>query len=296
MTEKKLIRDELKKIPVKFLSDLYAKIEEIGKGAYGKVYLGYSLKNRKKIVAIKEIKNFAKFMENKDLEKALVYIHVLIAEYKILKILSEEGCRSDILCYEDFFMDPTNKYMYLITDYIQGLNLQEQIGNIFDTVPYEQALNIIYTIVIKILDALVFVHKHGFIHADIKPDNILVYIVGGQDYQPILIDFGLSCLNNVQCTTRGSPIYISPESFVSQKLSEKSDIWSLGITFYEILVGNPYPNVINLQQLYKTLLNQPKLTFNTSLPKLDRVLNAMLTFDINDRPTAKQLYALAISL
>jgi len=91
--------------------------------------------------------------------------------------------------------------------------------------------------------ALDYAHREGFIHRDIKPDNILFR----KDNTPVLVDFGIARAmdSNSQLTTTGmiigTPHYMSPEQCQGEKVDGQSDIYSLGIVFYEMLTGDiPY--------------------------------------------------------
>ena len=139
----------------------------------------------------------------------------------------------------------------------------------------------------QILQGLAEIHKKGIIHSDIKPENIM----GTKDYQAILIDFGLSCfIRNSICPRRGSPLYFAPEAFTQNYFTKKSDIWSLGATLYTILVGELYPTVNNVKELKKTLSN-PNLRWNVNTPNkvVNSLIKSMLTYDVNNRPSAKKL-------
>jgi DNA-binding response OmpR family regulator/predicted Ser/Thr protein kinase len=95
----------------------------------------------------------------------------------------------------------------------------------------------------RIAGALTVVHRAGILHRDLKPANIMLRENG----QVVLIDFGLAkdLVNRTHSTAdgvlRGSPYYMSPEQAQGVELDERSDLYSLGVIFYEMLLGTkPY--------------------------------------------------------
>jgi serine/threonine protein kinase len=97
-----------------------------------------------------------------------------------------------------------------------------------------------FRIVRKVAKALQYAHKEGFIHRDIKPDNILFR----KDNSPVLVDFGIARQvdSDSRLTTMGmiigTPHYMSPEQCRGEKIDGQSDIYSLGAVFYEMLTGD----------------------------------------------------------
>ncbi len=134
----------------------------------------------------------------------------------------------------------------------------------------------VFRILKRMAMALDYAHREGFIHRDIKPDNILFR----KDNTPVLVDFGIARAvdSSSQLTTSGmiigTPHYMSPEQCQGEKIDGQSDLYSLGIVLYEMLTGDipyradsaagvlvkhiqePIPNLPVELQRYQPLLNR----------------------------------------
>ncbi len=125
---------------------------------------------------------------------------------------------------------------YISMEYLQGGDLEARIARGMSA---EEALDLLETIG----DCLAHVHRQGIIHRDIKPANILFHLDG----TPILTDFGVAKQIHVESgltldgLSLGTPYYLSPEQAQSSLLDGRTDIYGLGILFYEMLTGTkPY--------------------------------------------------------
>ena len=124
----------------------------------------------------------------------------------------------------------SGSFYYLAMEYMRGEDLKGQIAKGLKT---KQAL----VIVARLAQALHFAHKKGYIHRDVKSENILF----DDDNQPVLTDFGIAKASNssTQMTQTGkligTPEYMSPEQCRGRKLDGRSDLYSLGIILFEML-------------------------------------------------------------
>jgi len=158
----------------------------------------------------------------------------------VIKVLPEDG----------------QSRVYMAMEWVDG-RLLRQLINAQPKVPPERAVRI----TLGILRALEYIHSHGVVHRDLKPENIMV-----DDRDRIkLIDFGIAGNVGARRLTfskitqaMGTPDYISPEQVQSMRGDARSDIYAVGVMFYEMLTGKvpfsgPNPFVI----MNDRLLNNP---------------------------------------
>jgi serine/threonine-protein kinase len=127
------------------------------------------------------------------------------------------------------------RLFYIVMEYIDGINLStfvEKLGKL--------DFNVAIHIIIPIVEALQYIHAKGFFRNDIKPGNILINSAG----KVYLIDFGItkSYQGDMEVTGTilqiiGTPHYISPEQWQNNPANASSDIYSLGVTMYEMVAG-----------------------------------------------------------
>ena len=126
----------------------------------------------------------------------------------------------------------------LVMEYVEGGSLKDLIKEI-GPIPESRALNIFS----HVADALSYAHDKGVIHRDIKPSNIML----GKDDEVKVMDFGIARMTESPGLTKtgtqmGTLVYMSPEQIRDSKhIDSKSDVYSLGVTLYEMLTGKaPY--------------------------------------------------------
>lgn len=142
----------------------------------------------------------------------------------------------------------------LVLEFVDGPDLGELIAR-RGRIEWKIAL----ILLAGVLKGLAFAHSKGVIHRDIKPDNILVSKRG----QVKIADFGLATLEDAPKLTRqgmvlGTPAYISPEGITGGTIDVRSDLFSLGATFYEVLTGaSPFRGENFSETMNKIMKSQP---------------------------------------
>jgi len=201
----------------------YSIKKQLGFGGMSRVYLAYDPKLKRNI-AVKVLS--PSYSSDKRITKRFVKEARTAAQLQHSNIISIY----DVGKYRDQY--------YIAMEYLK-VSLKDKINKANLKSDPEATLKIVK----KIAEALLYAHKKGFIHRDIKPDNVMFR----DDGTLILLDFGIvKALRSESNLTRtgmsvGTPKYMSPEQMRGKKVDERSDIYSLGIVLYEILTGTaPY--------------------------------------------------------
>jgi len=145
-------------------------------------------------------------------------------------------------------------------------------------------------VLIQIADALAFLHSKGYVHGDVKPENILFSFEG----VPKLSDFNTAkALATVSKTKPGyTPGYAAPEQlWKEEKVTEKADSWALGLVLYEAVTGKPLLPLDDLGYREAVArLEKEKLTFeSTGIREIDELVESCLKVNPAERPSAQQI-------
>jgi len=186
-----------------------------------------------------------------------------------------------------YHSDENNGYLFL--EYIPFPSLFDHIQNCG---PLSEDLA--FTIFYQIVDAFLHMHDLGISHQDFKPENVC--------YDPIsqqikIIDFGLSLVDGEESISwLGSPLYMAPEVHERKPYNRfKADIWSMGISFYEILTGDtPFADCADIDDLTNHLLydSHPISIPSHVSPGASFLLKRMLTRDPKERISLPMVMAL----
>ena len=171
---------------------------------------------------------------------------------------------------------------YIAMEYLDGRSLKELILSRGDA-----PIAVVVEYARQILSALRFAHRHGIVHRDIKPHNVLVDGEG----RVKVTDFGIARAGASQMTEAGSIVgtaqYLSPEQARGGDVDQRSDLYSLGVLMYEMLTGEvPFngdtPVEIAMKHLSRT--PEPPSTKRRDVPReLDMVVMRSLAKDPDDR-------------
>jgi serine/threonine-protein kinase len=181
--------------------------------------------------------------------------------------------------------------VYMVMEWVDGKLLRRLLGP-QRKLPVDRAVNL----TIEILRALEYIHSHGVVHRDMKPENIMV----GADDHIKLIDFGIAGnegsrrltfakLSNVM----GTPDYISPEQVKGKRGDGRSDIYAVGVMLYEMLTGKmPFEGQNPLAIMNERLLNNPippREVDPSITPELQEIIYRALEREPSNRyPTARE--------
>ena len=219
----------------------YELIKELGRGATSVVYKAYDpFQDRE--VALKAV--FPEVLG--DQENGRRYRKLFVTEASLAGKLSHPHIVAiyDAVAEEDA--------SYIVMEYVDGTTL-EPYSRVDHLLPVTRVLEIIY----KCARALDYAAREGVIHRDIKPANIL--LAGEADIK--ISDFGAAlnaASDSTQLTGIGSPAYMSPEQVREQQLTYQTDIFSLGVVFYQLLTGRlPFLGTNNYSIIYQIINVEP---------------------------------------
>jgi len=242
----------------------YEILKKLGEGGMGAVYLARDI-NLQREVAIKII------------APELSRHTRLISRFRVEAIAQAKLNHTNIVTIHSFSQEK-NIY-YIVMEYVEGISLKEAIN---ENLPVLRSLKIFS----QILEGVGYAHSQGVIHRDIKPANVFLT----SDQTAKIGDFGIAKVEGIEGLTRtgtgiGSPVYSAPEQILGETIDGRTDIFSLGVTLYEMLTGAPYLKITgdtDYTALKKALeYNPPKpSTINPDIPaELDAMVMKSIAKD-----------------
>ena len=252
----------------KSLKNRYYIISFLGEGGMAQVYVANDVLTKRE-VAIKIIKdstsmdplNIARFQREARASAALRHKNII----------------------EIYDVDEYHGKPYMVMEYVNGKSLKDVLktrGSFTQT----EAVDIIN----QLSDALYHAHEHGIIHRDIKPQNVMIK----NDGSIKLGDFGIALVNDAPHLTQkdiviGSVHYMAPEIAEGRSATVQSDIYSLGITFFELLTGKlPFTDTSAVNIAMKHISEQfPSVKkYNPDVDKkVERIISKSCSKDVKSR-------------
>lgn len=196
--------------------------EQIGTGAGSIIYLSTDLLTGK-VCAVKHVR--------RNVAEDDRFIEQVEAEYAVSHALDNPALRKSYEIHHVKKLFKTRE-VYVAMEYVDGLPLETARPN---------RLNTFLILFQKIAAGLDAMHEAGFVHADIKPSNIMIARGGVVK----IIDFGQTCaMNHKKQRVQGTPDYIAPEQVRRLQLDRRTDVFNLGATMYWVLTSEKYPTAI----------------------------------------------------
>jgi eukaryotic-like serine/threonine-protein kinase len=228
--------------------------KELGKGAMGVVYQGRDPKIGR-VVAIKTMALADEF-EAEELEDV---------KQRFFREAETAGRLNHPNVVTIFDAGEEHDLAYIAMEFLKGRDLAPQTkpGNLL---PIDKVLSIIA----RVADALGYAHRQNVVHRDVKPANIM--------YEPAtdtvkVTDFGIARITDASRTKTGmvlgTPSYMSPEQLAGKRVDGRSDLFSLGVTLYQLLAGRAPFDGESMAQLMFKIANEPApdiLRFNPNVP------------------------------
>lgn len=250
----------------------YKIIRELGRGGMAVVYRAVDTMLDRN-VAVKMI-----LTEDASREKSEKLLKRFNREAKTLASLSHPNIVK-VLDYGEYENMP-----YIVMEFITGGALKAKMGN---PIPYAEAA----AMLVPVVRALQHAHQQKIVHRDVKPENILI----NDTNQPMLSDFGILKFVDVEESQGltgtgkivGTPAYMSPEQIRGREVDGRSDMYSLGIVFFEMVTGHkPYnantPIELSMQHLHDPIPKAKQIVRDLPL-EVDQIVARSIAKNPEDR-------------
>jgi len=248
--------------------------KSIGNGSFGKVYLAFNNKKKKKY-AIKHMEkdNLLKYLSCLDPIYAEIDIQSRINHPNIIKLLYVKETQTTF----DLVMDYA-KYGTLFEYVVKHKGLQEDIA---------------FKYFIQIVNAIKFLHDNDIIHRDIKPENILLF----ENDVAKLCDFGWSirCIDKLPGGSfSGTVEYMAPELINNLDYGKEIDMWMLGIFLYELMHGfspfRPQKKKFEEKEVIDNIMNHKIIFYIPVSEECKDLIVSLLEIDFHKRYTIDDVY------
>ncbi|MET0634470.1 MAG: serine/threonine-protein kinase [Chitinophagaceae bacterium] len=248
----------------------YKIIGLIGEGGMGNVYLAEHIASGEKVAIKALLPQLIKHQNIRDRFKN---------EANTMRLLRHPN----IVTFFEYTEDDDGAY--IIMEYVEGTDLSKYIKNESGPLPNEQVLKLMD----QIIGAFSYAHKNGVLHRDIKPSNILLTRTG----QIKVIDFGIAKMTSEadKKLTKtgiqmGAVFYMSPEQVKGLDPDNRTDIYSLGVTLFQMVSGqSPYREDSTEYTIYHKILHEPLPSVKEIYPSAHSQFDAVITKATQKNPS-----------
>lgn len=247
----------------------------IAEGGTAKVYWGIDRRSGFP-VAIKELKirHFRNKAIRDNFKKTEAHMYLYLPHPNIPKLV-------------EFIDMPETEQMFIVMEFIEGKSLEQYIYREIGPIPEERALPMF----LDILDTVAFIHNKGYLHLDIKSNNVMIQPNG----KIKLIDLGIaSRMSEASSSTGfGTPAYMPPEQSGMGRCGRYTDIFALGVMLFEMLTGTlPFtsqnPNVREaLSEIKNKIQNDPTPQMKKYYPPISDELQAIVEHALAKLPSQR---------
>ncbi|MBL8521642.1 MAG: CHASE2 domain-containing protein [Betaproteobacteria bacterium] len=261
----------------------YTVEKELGKGAMGVVYLGKDPKIGRE-VAIKTMALAAEF-EGDELQEA---------KDRFFREAESAGKLDHPNIVKIYDAGEEHDLAFIAMEFLKGKDLVDKTKQP-NLMPFDELCDVM----IKVAQALHHAHEQGVYHRDIKPANIMY---DAENKVPKVADFGIARVTDSSKTKTGmvlgTPSYMSPEQLAGKKIDGRSDLFSLGVTFYQMACGRlPFEGESMTQLMFAIANETPPniMEYNPSLPSwVPEFIEQALAKDLTQRFADGNEFAMAI--
>ena len=261
-------------MPGMLIAGRYRIISLLGRGGMGEVYRADDL-SLGQAVALKFLPEAA--TDEQTLER-------FRNEVRIARRISHPNvCRV-------YDIGQSDDQVFLSMEYIDGEDLSSLLRRI-GRLPSDKALEIAR----KVCAGLAAAHDKGVLHRDLKPSNIMLDGRG----EILIMDFGLAgFMHEIEDVRSGTPAYMSPEQLAGKEVTERSDIYSLGLVLYELFTGKPayqgYTRDEILRVRKQSTPHRPSTLVRDLDPAVERAILHCLAEQAEERPSAALMVSAAL--
>ena len=248
----------------------YRFLHPIGKGSMSSVFL---------VKRLRDDESFALKFFNGSVSEDSEFLCRFVDEYGLL----EQIVHNNVIRIYD--QGVTDDALFIVLEYMAGGNLQQRIN------AESVDLDLSWRVLCDMTQALIEIHSHGIIHRDVKPENIMFRADG----EAVLGDFSVAKQMRDQRQIQdprvvGTPYFISPEQASGGEVNERTDIYSLGAVFYNMLTGAKPYNGDTLEAIIDQHLHAPVPVLPENYQHFQPLLNGMMAKDPADRYVAQTLW------